>query len=278
MTDPFYETAEFYRIGSAGLARQEIEPYAHLLKDHRTITLFDCGANRGCWTRAAFETFPNAVVHSHIFEPSARNHAFMTDRHHGLIFTPAQQANIAVNRTAVGDTAGELELYADWDGSWLGSLIKRPDIRTTQSETVPVITIDQYAEEHGIGQIDILKLDVEGWELHALKGAQRLLNAGAVKLVLFEFSSINVFSRTFFHDFWSMLTPLGFEFFFLSEDASLTPVTHYDGRWEQFAGTVVYIARHTSLPGPLPLPIPVQAAQAPDRSWRNALGLKRKSA
>jgi FkbM family methyltransferase len=242
----FPEDDGWYRMVAGNLARAEIKPYAHLFDGRAALTVFDCGANRGCWTRAAFATFPRAVVHAHIFEPSSKNSAFIADRAHGLLFTDEQFRTVTVNRMAVSDAPGELALYSDWDGSWLGSLVKRPDVPANQSEMVPVTTVDAYAAAHGIAEIDILKLDVEGFELHALKGASGLLSRGAVRLVLFEFSTINVYTRTFFYDFWTLLTPLGFELFFLDRER-LQHITEYAGRWEQFAGTVLYVAKHKSL-------------------------------
>lgn len=41
--------------------------------------------------------------------------------------------------------------------------------------TVPVVTLDAYCQRVGIRQLDLLKLDVEGAELLALKGAQAVL-------------------------------------------------------------------------------------------------------
>lgn len=248
----FDEPAEWYQSVAANLATQEIKPYAQLFESFDRIRLFDCGANRGLWTRAAIETFSPRPVESHIFEPSSRNCAFMADREHGLLYSDAQFESITINQQAVSDKPGELELFSDWDGSWLGSLVNRPDVAMTQSIKVPVSTVDSYCSERGIEAIDILKLDIEGSEFKALQGSQSMLSKNAIKLIIFEFTVINVYTRTFFHDFWELLTPQDFELFLLNHKNELIPIPSYEGRWEIFSGTTNFVARHRSLDGTLP--------------------------
>ena len=52
--------------------------------------------------------------------------------------------------------------------------------------------LDDYCAEHGIERIDLLKLDVEGAELEALRGAERLLREARVGCVMFEVSQAMV--------------------------------------------------------------------------------------
>lgn len=72
------------------------------------------------------------------------------------------------------------------------------------------MTIDQVLDELGIETADFMKLDVEGNESAALRGAGRSLAAKRIKALSFEFGSGNANSRTFFHEFWDLLQPLGY--------------------------------------------------------------------
>ncbi len=45
-----------------------------------------------------------------------------------------------------------------------------------------VTTLDAFAEKEGLGQVDLFSMDCEGSELLVLKGGERTLEAGAVKL------------------------------------------------------------------------------------------------
>jgi FkbM family methyltransferase len=54
----------------------------------------------------------------------------------------------------------------------------RPDLQDTGFETqpTPVVTIDAFCAEHGINKVDFIRMDIEGAELMALKGAAHILD------------------------------------------------------------------------------------------------------
>lgn len=53
--------------------------------------------------------------------------------------------------------------------------------------TVPAQTLDHILEEHQIVRVDVLKVDVEGFESAVFRGAERLLTGDSPPLILFEF-------------------------------------------------------------------------------------------
>jgi hypothetical protein len=55
------------------------------------------------------------------------------------------------------------------------------------NETVKCIRLDDYVRDHQVSRIDLMKLDVEGFELTALKGMSESLQRGVVKCLYFEF-------------------------------------------------------------------------------------------
>lgn len=154
-----------------------------------------------------------------------------------------------LNQLAVGENEETRTFYAPEPGSGLASLYDRPDAPTTITEQVHVTTLDAYVDREKIARIDLLKLDVEGWEWRALKGARRLLGEEKIGAVYFEFSPLNVFTRTFFHDLWQVLQPAGFYFFYVDPQQGyrLRPIPEYSGEWEKFDGTSYYYAKHKNL-------------------------------
>ncbi|MBS0334641.1 MAG: FkbM family methyltransferase, partial [Proteobacteria bacterium] len=54
----------------------------------------------------------------------------------------------------------------------------RPDLQDTGMEVqpTPVLTLDGFCDEQGIGKIDFIRMDIEGAELMALKGAAKILD------------------------------------------------------------------------------------------------------
>jgi hypothetical protein len=101
-------------------------------------------------------------------------------------------------------------------------------------ETVSLRRIDDICRELAIERVDLLKLDVEGHELAALEGARDLLERGAIWAIQFEFGGTNIDSRTFFRDFWQLLSPQYTIHRILWD--GLLPIECYHERLETFLG------------------------------------------
>jgi hypothetical protein len=97
-------------------------------------------------------------------------------------------------------------------------------------------------EKYQLPCVDFMKIDVEGHELAVLNGAIKSLKGRLIKALSFEFGSGNLNSRTFFHDFWDMLTPLGFHIFRILPSSRLMPINKYSEDCEYFRGATNYIA------------------------------------
>lgn len=174
---------------------------ATCLAGRRAPVVFDVGANEGNWLTAVLRMVPNAQVHA--FEPQPALAEKIRDRANG----------ISVTNAAVGEHPGTLKLYdyAQHPGSSHASLL--PGVidgvhrGTPRSTEVPVIRLDDYCHERSIEAIDLLKIDVEGFELPVLRGAQRLIESGKVAAIQFEFNEMNVVGRTFLRDFFQLLGP-----------------------------------------------------------------------
>jgi hypothetical protein len=48
-----------------------------------------------------------------------------------------------------------------------------------------------------LSRIDLLKIDTEGHELQVLRGAQKIVSAGLIRVLHIEFNEMNVFSGYF---------------------------------------------------------------------------------
>src|SRR5262249_15432267 len=51
-------------------------------------------------------------------------------------------------------------------------------------------TLDKFCSERGVKQIDVLKIDTEGFDFEVLKGASSMLARKAIKFIYFEFNDI----------------------------------------------------------------------------------------
>lgn len=136
-------------------------------------TIIDGGANVGQFARAALDGFPDATVHS--FEPSPATASILkrnlcnSPRHH-------------VHQAALGRVSGEAVFRCN-SNSQTSSILSIRDsmavharIRQVETVAVPVTSLDAFAEQHPPKEPMLLKLDLQGYELEALKGAtERLL-------------------------------------------------------------------------------------------------------
>jgi hypothetical protein len=77
-------------------------------------------------------------------------------------------------------------------------------------ELVQVTTLDDWWEANGRPPVDIVKLDVQGFELEALKGARRLLAAGSLA-ILAEVSFAPLYEGScLYHEVATFLEAAGF--------------------------------------------------------------------
>ena len=54
---------------------------------------------------------------------------------------------------------------------------------------VPVVSIDSYAQSHGLAVVDVIKIDAEGHDSVIIDGAQETLRDRRVKLLFFEYGA-----------------------------------------------------------------------------------------
>ncbi|MCI0559293.1 MAG: FkbM family methyltransferase, partial [Nitrososphaera sp.] len=126
------------------------------------------------------------------------------------------------------NTKRKLFDYADADGSKHASIyldvIRDIHKAAVVEHCVNIMKLDDFAKQHGLKQIDLLKIDAEGSELDVLKGFSEFIRGKRVKAVQFEFNEMNIASRVFFKDFWSFLSE--YDFFRMVPDG-LVPITVY---------------------------------------------------
>jgi FkbM family methyltransferase len=131
----------------------------------RPATVFDVGVADG--TPELYDVFEG--VRYVLIEPLEESEPRMrriVERHPG---------SIAIN-AAAGPKPGEATFVVTRNLSGSSFLLK-PSIG--ESRTVPVVTIDQVAEEHALPEPYLLKLDVQGYELEVLAGAEQALGKTA---------------------------------------------------------------------------------------------------
>ena len=148
--------------------------------------IFDVGANLGIYSFAALAAAPSATVHA--FEPTPeiaeqlreaaginnlnrlRVHAVAASSHTGFAklnrWRGEAGRNGGMNFISIGSGEGD-------------------------SDRVPTIRLDDFCEKYAIDRIDLLKVDVQGHEADVLRGAEGLISAGRVGVILFELNWVH---------------------------------------------------------------------------------------
>lgn len=163
--------------------------------------IFDVGANLGQYADKILQEF-TGNVQLHCFEPSLKTY-------NSLLHSIKDQ-RVVFNRFGFGSKQEIKILYSSSTYSGLSSVfdrdLKHCNLELDVQESIEIKTIDGYCEENSITKIDFLKLDIEGNELNALNGAQRLLANNKIRFIQFEFGGCNIDSKVFFKNFWDLLS------------------------------------------------------------------------
>ncbi|MET0384995.1 MAG: FkbM family methyltransferase [Polyangiales bacterium] len=149
-------TASFSKLKSHGVAPRAI---------------LDIGAATGSWTRECAAVFPDAQYL--LVDPLDESRPALEQ----VCQEPQLRARYAL--TALGASEGTLPLYVHGDQtSALAS-----EYATTATRTVPLTTLDKLITREGWPAPDLIKIDVQGYELEVLRGAERARASAEVILL-----------------------------------------------------------------------------------------------
>ncbi len=135
----------------------------------------DCGAHVGVFTRVALNAGARLVV---AIEPEAVNRAALQRNFAAAI----RAGRVRVVSVGVWEKAGELALRLSTVNSGSHSLVFETDVRGV--EIIPVTTLDAIAETLRLPRVDFIKMDIEGSERHALRGAGQVLERWRPRLAI----------------------------------------------------------------------------------------------
>jgi len=163
-----------YRAFKAFADRAERQFLKRMLSEGAVAV--DAGANIGIYSQFLSRCVgPTGVVHS--FEPSPENF-----RH--LQSATRKLANVRLSQAALGECSGRSRLYlSDKLNVDHRTYTTEGDSRRTVS--IDIMALDDYFKP---GQrVDLVKMDIQGYELHALRGANRVLADNPDLKLLLEF-------------------------------------------------------------------------------------------
>ena len=150
-----------------------------LLRGHCVTGILDAGASNGRVSRRFLRMFPEAQVFA--FEPQS---LYRKTLEHFAQANPGFHPQFA----ALSDTLGAIDLHLTHSPGTTSLLV--PDERmkrlypaetvATGVEKVETISIDEWALRNGNPALQLMKFDIQGGELKAMRGASRVLQTSTL--------------------------------------------------------------------------------------------------
>ena len=185
----------------------------------RGMTVVDLGAHVGYYTIIAAKLI-GEEGRVYAFEPEANNFNSLSRNVEINNLT-----NVILIQKAVSDKNGKERFYIDAFDSGRCSFLIPQFQRIKSSVYVPTVTLDEFFFQKGI-QIDLLKMDIEGAEVKALRGAKRLLTERRIRTIIFEFFPEALQSQGASpRELWNILTSYEFKIYQIEENGELSETT-----------------------------------------------------
>ena len=191
--------------------------------------ILDVGANKGQSINRYKKLFSNPIIHS--FEPNIDEVNILKSKY-------INDKNLYLNNVAVGDKKGNLEFNINVrsghssfknlipNTTWIKKRSKRFKVDdknyTTKKINAEIITLDDYVNEKNFTNIDILKIDTQGFEDKVLLGAKNLLKNNRIKLVQLELIFSEIYEDPLnIYDVEKTLIPNNYKLFGINNGGSL---------------------------------------------------------
>lgn len=194
------------------------------LQSNESNIIFDVGANIGDYSDDVLMYIPSVKIFA--FEPHPVHFEKVSKRFFN-------EKRINITNSGCGGKKDSLKIYdIKRDKSEFGYTMDKEYLEWLKEDgdeiverTVDVITLDSFVKENGIKKIDLLKIDVEGFEYNVLEGCKTLLKDKMIDRLQFEFNVHNIDNKKFMRDFFKILS--GYKLYRLLP-AELLPIEKSD--------------------------------------------------
>ena len=169
-----------------------------ILKDEKKLVIFDIGCFRGIFTKGILKLVGEKKFKFFLFDINKNTREYISN----LLLS----RNISYHEVALSNRNGTAKYnynsFFESSGSSLSSLYRNDTkwvasrkfiLKILQLNTndyveynVPTLTLDTFVKRKKIKSIDILKVDIDGFEYEFLQGAKNTIKKNKVKVILIE--------------------------------------------------------------------------------------------
>jgi FkbM family methyltransferase len=154
--------------------REDIYDVANLVR--RGDVVLDCGAHVGLYARKALRAGARKVI---AIEPAPANLECLRRN----LKKEIEEGRVIVYPKGVWDREEILPLFEDPDNSAADSFVGE-GANAVSTHTIPLTRIDTLVEELGLVQVDVIKMDIKGAALRALRGAQQCIARDSPQIII----------------------------------------------------------------------------------------------
>lgn len=164
-----------------------LEIFSRFYAHEAPLCIVDAGAHIGNSVASFLDLFPRATIHA--FEPAPENYKQLASRFAG-------HPSVKTYQAALGPQGGTVRLHLNnYDATHsvipiapdeISHWADTSDITSIGSVEVPQVALDDFLAAQKLPHLDILKLDIQGGELAALRGANAALAGHRIASVFSE--------------------------------------------------------------------------------------------
>ncbi len=158
-------------------------------------SVLDIGANVGDWS-----------AHVHAAAPKAQLHAVEMVPEFVERLRSRFGDTLIVFQCGISDQEGQTVAYKLGGG---GRINPGDSKKSREPISVQLRSGDSLVAEEGLSDIALIKIDIEGYDIPALRGLQATI-ARDRPIIQFEYSRFYIDTRHFLSDAYALLVPLGF--------------------------------------------------------------------
>ena len=216
-------------IKSSSIEKSDLDAMTKLVIKKSEPVIFDVGANVGQSIKRYKKIFENPILHS--FEPSIDAVNILKEKY-------KNEKDLFVINSAVGEKDENLEFNINASNThssfkklipnttWIKKRSKTANVDsneyTTKKVSTKIITLDDYVKKNNINNIDILKIDTQGYEDKVLLGAKNLITNNKIKLIQLELIFSEIYENPLqIYDIEKILIPNNYKLFGISNSGSL---------------------------------------------------------